>query len=905
MADSDTPLSSAPSPATAPSQSTGIPGSVGRPQQQHDAIRTSALFLCWSIYAAGIVWRYFHCFLWHPATDFIKVSMRDYVGRANRMWNANHVESMSDIVFPPGGHFHIGLISRAGQWLDGTMGGWLELDSPLSAVMAVQFVESCLIPLLIAAIGYELYGHRVALVGLVLASIYYPFVDYAAYFMTEGPYTFFLVLTMWLLVRSLRVQSSRLGFMFAVLAGLSLGVTSSFKTVALACGAVMFAWLAFTAVRSQWHRIWLFLGGSALGLLVVVVPLINRATRINDGKLTPISTNGALTVLLGHSGEYGKFYFNDPKRKRGGSYWFTPPGGHQRGYRAQRRFSFGPYDSRAMLREAWSWTRSNPGTALRMSLQHVQDLFQGIANPSSGEAKWQPWMYWFQRFYWVFILVPMVAHLLFHFKRLFQTQGPGLADALLLTPLLALMIVSFLTIGQARYRIPFDTFQILLAAQCYVGGIVRVDGLVPWDQRLSHADESNYSAHSWFLAAQFPAAAIMCAAAYLLMVSVGWSAALLLACAIVWLFLACWATQRTFPGERTTTPPHAWPRRVALIGMIGVGSIVLIQASLPGTTSRRPSSRKPSRRKPPPPPLKVEASLLHSLEDHDSYVVSVCFSPDGQQIASGSYDNTARLWDTKTGQLLRTFEGHEGYVRSVAFEPKTGNVLATGSHDGTIRLWNVKDGGCIKTLSGHEGPVLHVAFSRDGSKLASGGKDKSVRIWDVESGTQVRKLQDHNSWVKCLTFDRNDTTLVTVSRSTRLFFWDVETGKLKTEVKAHSDHLSSVALSQDGMWLASTGTDKRIKLWDMNRIRNQKPLKTIKAHSERIETVAFSNNRRILASGSRDMTVIIWDLSTKMALKVLSEHSGAVNCVAFSPDGSMLASASHDGTVKIWKLNWK
>ena len=79
---------------------------------------------------------------------------------------------------------------------------------------------------------------------------------------------------------------------------------------------------------------------------------------------------------------------------------------------------------------------------------------------------------------------------------------------------------------------------------------------------------------------------------------------------------------------------------------------------------------------------------LVTLEGHESTVRSVCFSPDGRQVASGSYEGTVRLWDVETGACVRTLEGHGGSVRSVCFSPD-GWMVATGSSDNTVRLWLV------------------------------------------------------------------------------------------------------------------------------------------------------------------------------------------------------------------------
>jgi WD domain, G-beta repeat len=100
----------------------------------------------------------------------------------------------------------------------------------------------------------------------------------------------------------------------------------------------------------------------------------------------------------------------------------------------------------------------------------------------------------------------------------------------------------------------------------------------------------------------------------------------------------------------------------------------------------------------------LQESLNHRiernrLEGHQNAVWSVTFSPDGKTLASGSQDNTIKLWNLDTGKELRTLQGHQSFVSSVSFSPD-GKTLASGSRDNTIKLWNRETGWDLDALMG-------------------------------------------------------------------------------------------------------------------------------------------------------------------------------------------------------------
>ncbi|KAI7976403.1 hypothetical protein EIK77_000845 [Talaromyces pinophilus] len=120
-------------------------------------------------------------------------------------------------------------------------------------------------------------------------------------------------------------------------------------------------------------------------------------------------------------------------------------------------------------------------------------------------------------------------------------------------------------------------------------------------------------------------------------------------------------------------------------------------------------------------------------------------------VASGSYDETIKLWDTKTGTELQTLKGHLGSVYSVAFSPD-GQMVASGSDDNTIKLWDTKTGTELQTLKGHSNRVYSVAFSPDGQMVASGSYDETIKLWDTKTGTELQTLKGHSDSVRSVAF---------------------------------------------------------------------------------------------------------------------------------------------------------
>eukprot|EP00931_Biecheleriopsis_adriatica_P021005 TRINITY_DN13874_c0_g1_i1.p1 TRINITY_DN13874_c0_g1~~TRINITY_DN13874_c0_g1_i1.p1 ORF type:complete len:483 (-),score=66.52 TRINITY_DN13874_c0_g1_i1:49-1497(-) len=128
---------------------------------------------------------------------------------------------------------------------------------------------------------------------------------------------------------------------------------------------------------------------------------------------------------------------------------------------------------------------------------------------------------------------------------------------------------------------------------------------------------------------------------------------------------------------------------------------------------------------------------------HTDCIEALAALPNGQ-LASGSIDNTVRIWQLADGSCIRVLSGHTRPVHALAALPL--GQLASSSHDETVRIWKLADGSCIHTLSGHTGPVYALAtLPGDKFSLASGSADKTVVAYDLALESVLREagLENH------------------------------------------------------------------------------------------------------------------------------------------------------------------
>jgi WD40 repeat protein/serine/threonine protein kinase len=316
------------------------------------------------------------------------------------------------------------------------------------------------------------------------------------------------------------------------------------------------------------------------------------------------------------------------------------------------------------------------------------------------------------------------------------------------------------------------------------------------------------------------------------------------------------------------------------------------------------------------------------LEGHTDGVLTVRFSPDGGQLLSGSYDNTARLWNLADHRTIQVFKGHSWWVWAAEFSPDA-NRIVTAGQDGKAIVWQKSSASAgvepaytqLTEFTGHNGAVYAARFAPNGDLVATGGYDNSVLIWNpdevkpidiggrLDEQPEVKpnylRLAGHDKPVRSVEFSPNGQLVLSGSEDNSIRLWDVASGESLKALRGHSRAVRSAAFSPDGSRVLSGSEDQSVRVWNVAGYQEVRVLHAtvFAGHEDAVLAARFSRDGKQIVTASRDRTASLWDAASGQPLRRFDEgHEFLVSGAAFFPDGKRLATGAGDNSARIWDL---
>ncbi|MFT3837732.1 MAG: hypothetical protein QM723_12135 [Myxococcaceae bacterium] len=343
----------------------------------------------------------------------------------------------------------------------------LPFDPTLGLAAVLQLLASLAIPWLALLVARWTYGPKAGWIGLLLASGHFGLIYYGGFFLSEQLFQLAVAVAVCVSIAAVRSESR------PVLSGVAVGAawafTALFRSNALPIAAFALLWLT-----ARWWlggllaRRWRTIAAAVATVVVLMAPLAHRCSSLL-GRFCPGSSNAAMNVALGHAppGVVGLTFAPQSAELSTGPNTWTPPGRMQLGYTEYAQVPGSIYDTGAVLGWVLERLRDDPVEFLLGSLGNAIDLFATSYWPDDYTDLPSRRVTLLKQAMFVFVLVPGLAFFGLLLLRVWRRHDIGDPSSLLAALLLGMFLLACATLGEARYRLPFDLVLIVFAARAY------------------------------------------------------------------------------------------------------------------------------------------------------------------------------------------------------------------------------------------------------------------------------------------------------------------------------------------------------------------------------------------------------------------------------------------------------
>jgi WD40 repeat protein/serine/threonine protein kinase len=277
-----------------------------------------------------------------------------------------------------------------------------------------------------------------------------------------------------------------------------------------------------------------------------------------------------------------------------------------------------------------------------------------------------------------------------------------------------------------------------------------------------------------------------------------------------------------------------------------------------------------------------------TFSGHQQGLTDAAWSPDGNSIATGSLDSTARIWEAASGQLEAALY-HPAAVIDIAWSPD-GMQLASIGQDGALRVWGVDsrtfDGSPI--FKGYK--FAELSWSPGGKRMfTSSETDQAGMIWDLETGEgTILQQGDLHCYLASPSWSPGGDRIVTGclgdQKDTPARIWDARTGVEIQRLESVDGASQIVDWSQDGNFIVVGYSNPIVRIWD---VATQQSLVRFSMHSDKLAELDFAPNSQRVVSLDIGRYLYVWDILTGEVV-YRSQVPHTPTAVKWSPDGKQV-----------------
>jgi cytochrome c len=279
------------------------------------------------------------------------------------------------------------------------------------------------------------------------------------------------------------------------------------------------------------------------------------------------------------------------------------------------------------------------------------------------------------------------------------------------------------------------------------------------------------------------------------------------------------------------------------------------------------------------------------MRGHGGPVRAVAVAPDGRTALSGSFDQSAILWDLDKGTALAVLRFHDGAVNAAAALPD--GRFATGGEDGRIAVWKAGEAAPVRVVEAHKGPIVALAAAPDG-RIASASWDGAAKVMDLDGGASPRILDGHQGNVNGVAFGP-EGRIVTAGYDATLRIWPA--GEGAPAVVTLPTPLNAVAVAPDGE-IAVGGADGSLRILTPDG----RPRAEREIGPTPIIALALSPDGARVAAATIGGAVAVVDRASGATAFSLVGPGLPVWSLAFRPDGAELLTGGSDRMVRRWDM---